>query len=74
MVVVAFVVAAIETKEVFGVLGKVTLVAEDVAPSVNVVAFGTLKVALRMVAVPVIEPIPIVVAAPAKLTVVATVL
>jgi hypothetical protein len=41
----AFVVAAIETKEVFGVLTKLTLVTEDVEPKFNVVAFGTLRVA-----------------------------
>ena len=74
VVVVAFVVAAIATKEVFGVLWKLTLVAEDVAPRFNVVAFGTLKVALRMVAIPVVAPISSAVAAPAKFRLVATVL
>ena len=52
-------------------LWKLTLVAEDVAPRFNVVAFGTLKVALRMVAMPVVAPITSAVATPAKLTVVA---
>ncbi len=71
---VAFVVAAIETNEVLGVLGKVTLVTEDVEPKFNVVAFGTLRDWFLIVAVPVVAPIVTAVPSPAKLTVVATVL
>ena len=62
------VVAAIETKDVFVLLAKVTDAGMAVGLTVTVVALGNLTVALLTVAIPVLAPISIEVAVPSAFT------